>query len=38
MVSEEIVFEIHSTNKPVIIVPAEQEPNEDLLLLVVTNY
>ena len=32
MTSEEIIFEINTTNKPVIILPAEQEPNEDLLL------
>ena len=38
MTSEEIIFEINTTNKPVIILPAEQEPNEDLLMLVVSNY
>lgn len=38
MTSEEIIFQMSVPNKPVIIVPAEQDPNEDLLMLVVTNY
>ncbi|HRH99447.1 MAG TPA: DNA polymerase III subunit beta [Saprospiraceae bacterium] len=35
---EELQFELSANNKPAIIVPSEQDPGENILMLVVTNY
>jgi DNA polymerase III subunit beta len=36
--SENVIIEMSAPNKPAIILPFEQDPNEELLMLVVTNY
>ena len=35
---EEVEFELSDSNKPAILVPTEQDPGENILMLVVTNY
>ncbi|MEP7194915.1 MAG: DNA polymerase III subunit beta [Saprospiraceae bacterium] len=35
--TESVTFELSSSNKPVLILPHEQDPGEDLLMLIVTN-